>query len=27
LNGLLRLRSKDVVESLRGVEVKVIKRW
>ncbi len=27
LDGLLRLRSKEMVESLRGVEVQVIKRW
>ena len=27
LDGLLRLRSKEMVESLRGVEVKAIKRW
>jgi small subunit ribosomal protein S5 len=27
LNGLLKLRSKEVIESLRGVEVKAIKRW
>jgi len=27
LNGLLRLRSKEMVESLRGVEVKPAKRW
>ncbi len=27
LAGLLRLRSKEMVESLRGVEVEAIKRW
>ena len=27
LDGLLRLRSKETVESLRGVEVQAIKRW
>ncbi len=27
LDGLLRLRSKETVESLRGVEVQEIKRW
>ena len=27
LNGLMRMRSKEVVESLRGVEVDVVKRW
>ena len=27
LNGLLKLRSKEMVESLRGVQVEVIKRW
>jgi len=27
LNGLLKLRSKEIVESLRGVEVDVVKRW
>ena len=27
LDGLLRLRSKEMVESLRGVEVEVVKRW
>jgi small subunit ribosomal protein S5 len=27
LNGLLKLRSKEVIESLRGVEVEVVKRW
>jgi len=27
LNGLLKLRSKEMVESLRGVEVQVVKRW
>ncbi len=27
LDGLLKLRSKEIVESLRGVEVEVIKRW
>ena len=27
LNGLLRLRSKERVESLRGVQVEAIKRW
>ncbi|MHC4601833.1 MAG: 30S ribosomal protein S5 [Planctomycetota bacterium] len=27
LDGLLRLRSKETVESLRGVEVKTMKRW
>jgi len=27
LDGLLRLRSKETVESLRGVEVEAIKRW
>ncbi|MHC4705810.1 MAG: 30S ribosomal protein S5 [Planctomycetota bacterium] len=27
LDGLLRLRSKDSVESLRGVEVEAVKRW
>jgi small subunit ribosomal protein S5 len=27
LDGLLRLRSKETVESLRGVEVEAMKRW
>jgi small subunit ribosomal protein S5 len=27
LDGLLRLRSKEVVQSLRGVEVEAVKRW
>jgi small subunit ribosomal protein S5 len=27
MDGLLRLRSKEIVESLRGVEVEVVKRW
>ncbi|MFC1677604.1 30S ribosomal protein S5 [Planctomycetota bacterium] len=27
LNGLLKLRNKEMVESLRGVEVEAIKRW
>lgn len=27
LDGLLKLRSKEMVEALRGVEVKPIKRW
>jgi small subunit ribosomal protein S5 len=27
LNGLLKLRSKEVIESLRGVEVDAVKRW
>jgi small subunit ribosomal protein S5 len=27
LSGLLKLRSKEVIESLRGVEVEVVKRW
>jgi len=27
LDGLLKLRNKEMVESLRGVEVEVIKRW
>ena len=27
LDGLLKLRSKEMVESLRGVEVQTIKRW
>lgn len=27
LNGLVRLRSKEEVESLRGVEVEIAKRW
>jgi small subunit ribosomal protein S5 len=27
LNGLLRLRDKETVESLRGLEVEVVKRW
>ena len=27
LDGLLRLRSKETVESLRGVEVEALKRW
>lgn len=27
LNGLTRLRSKEEVESIRGVEVEVVKRW
>ena len=27
LDGLLKLRSKEMVESLRGVEVETIKRW
>ena len=27
LDGLLRLRSKEMTESLRGVEVEAVKRW
>ena len=27
LNGLLKLRSKEMVESLRGVQVETVKRW
>ena len=27
LNGLIKLRSKEMIESLRGVEVEVVKRW
>ena len=27
MNGLLKLRSKETVESLRGIEVETIKRW
>lgn len=27
LNGLMRLRSKEMAEALRGVEVEAIKRW
>ena len=27
LNGLIRLRNKEMVESLRGVEVEPVKRW
>jgi small subunit ribosomal protein S5 len=27
MDGLLRLRSKEMVESLRGVEVEAVKRW
>jgi small subunit ribosomal protein S5 len=27
LDGLLKLRSKEAVESLRGVEVEAVKRW
>ena len=27
MDGLLRLRNKEMVESLRGVEVEVVKRW
>ena len=27
MDGLLKLRSKEMVESLRGVEVDVVKRW
>ncbi len=27
LDGLLKLRSKEMVESLRGVKIEVIKRW
>jgi small subunit ribosomal protein S5 len=27
LNGLLKLRNKEMVESLRGVQVEAIKRW
>jgi small subunit ribosomal protein S5 len=27
LAGLLKLRSKDAVESLRGVEIEAVKRW
>ena len=27
LNGLLKLKSKEMVESLRGVEVEAVKRW
>ena len=27
MDGLLKLRSKDMVESLRGIELETIKRW
>ncbi len=27
MNGLLRLRSKEMVESLRGVKIETVKRW
>ena len=27
LNGLLRLRSKEIAESLRGVQIEAVKRW
>ena len=27
LNGLVRLRSKEMVESLRGVKIETVKRW
>lgn len=27
LDGLKRLKSKEIIESLRGVEVEVVKRW
>jgi len=27
LNGLLKLKDKEIVESLRGVEVEVVQRW
>jgi len=27
LDGLLKLRSKEMVESLRGVEIEVLKKW
>jgi small subunit ribosomal protein S5 len=27
LNGLLKLRTKETIESLRGVEVEAVKRW
>jgi small subunit ribosomal protein S5 len=27
MDGLLRLRSKEIIESLRGVEVQPVKRW
>ncbi|UCF00484.1 MAG: 30S ribosomal protein S5 [Planctomycetota bacterium] len=27
LDGLLKLRSKEIVESLRGVQVEMVKRW
>lgn len=27
LNGLLKLRSKETIESLRGVEIEAVKRW
>jgi len=27
MNGLLKLRSRETIEALRGVEVKVLKRW
>jgi small subunit ribosomal protein S5 len=27
MDGLLRLRDKEMVESLRGVEIEVVKRW
>ncbi len=27
MNGLLKLRSKEMVESLRGVEIQLAKRW
>lgn len=27
MDGLLKLRNKEIVESLRGVEVEVVKRW
>ncbi len=27
MDGLLKLRDKETIESLRGVEVEAIKRW
>jgi small subunit ribosomal protein S5 len=27
MDGLLRMRSKEMVEQLRGVEVQLVKRW
>jgi small subunit ribosomal protein S5 len=27
LEGLLKLRSKEMIESLRGVQVEMVKRW